>query len=761
MNLAVVDDEPLIRELAAEMLRDEGHKVQEFANANDAQKAIENEVFDVVFCDIQMHPRTGTQLLEALQKSGRPVPPFVFVTGHADHEAIERANRISKVDVVMKPFAAKDLINGLTMFSKRMTDPIFDIMEVIRQVSGMALGDEKRGLAETRIYRRARQLGLADVDAYLDYFKKNRDQELSELVSHMTTHHTYLLREPEHFEFLEKTVFPKAFTLNKPLRIWSAASSTGEEAYSIAMTWFEFLRKQGISPDKGPKIEIVGSDIDEKSVQTAANGVYNRSFLDGVSPEFTKRYFDFGSGDLSNMVRAKDFIHKSCSFRRHNLLHSAQLVDQYDCIFMRNVLIYFKPNDVESIVNRALPALKDDGYFIIGHSESLHNLQTGLVSTGHSIYSRKQLQKPATSQAVTNNVVRSSLAERGKVTRVFIVDDSATVRAMLKKIFSSEHGFEVAGEAASGAGTFERIKIAKPDVVTLDIHMPDIDGIAYLKSVHGKDHPPIVMVSSVSESDAKSAMMCFELGAADYFEKPSADLMDRANDLRQVVRGVTKPNSRPISASPSKELANASSAIQYNLRSSDLICIGSSTGGVDALRIVLTQFPENCPPTIVVQHIPAMFSKAMADRLSQLCKPKIKEAANGDPLEPGHVYVAPGGKQMALRKQGSKYYLEINDDPPMNRHRPSVDYTFQTVRDIGKDFNVSAAILTGMGADGAKGLLGLKQMNAHTVAQDEESCVVFGMPKVAIEMGAALEVLPLPSVAYHLFKGLNKKKNAA
>jgi len=133
---------------------------------------------------------------------------------------------------------------------------------------------------------------------------------------------------------------------------------------------------------------------------------------------------------------------------------------------------------------------------------------------------------------------------------------------------------------------------------------------------------------------------------------------------------------------------------------------------------------------------------------------------NGETLSAGHVYVAPGGKQMALRKKGTQYYLEINDDAPVNRHRPSVDYTFQTVRDIGKDFDISAAILTGMGGDGAKGLLGLKQMGAHTIAQDEETCVVFGMPKVAIDMGAAQEILPLPSVAYHLFKGLQRKKAA-
>jgi|GEM_PF-18399 len=758
MKLAIVDDEPLIRELAEELLRDEGHDVKSFANANDAQAAIESTTFDAVFCDIHMYPRSGIQLLETLQKSGKPVPPFIFVTGAADHEALERANRISKVDVVMKPFTIDGLLNALKSITKRKSDPIFDIMEVMRQVSGMALGEEKRGLAETRIYRRARKLGLADVAAYLEYFNKNRDAELSELISHMTTHHTYFIREPEHFAHLRTEVFPKALSKGGPLRIWSAACSTGEEAYSIAITWLEFLRANGVNIDTAPKLEIIGSDIDEHSVKKAENGVYNAGLLQDMPAELTKRYFDFGKGELSSMVRVKDVVHKLCKFRKHNLLHAIAAGEQYDCIFMRNVLIYFKPKDIEGIVNRILPSLKVDGYLVIGHSESLHNLQTGMATDGHSIYSRTNAVKSSTNSKATSETVAVSSA--AKVTRVFIIDDSATVRAMLKKIFVPEHGFEIAGEATSGVGTYERVKLTKPDVVTLDIHMPDMDGIAYLKSLQGKDHPPIVMLSSVSESDAKSAMMCFELGAADYFEKPSADLLNRADDLRQVVRGVTKRKTQHAPKVPHKDASAASADIKYNGRSSDLICIGSSTGGVEALRVVLLQFPQNCPPTLVVQHIPAMFSRAMADRLSQLCKPKVKEAVNGETLSAGHVYVAPGGKQMALRKKGTQYYLEINDDAPVNRHRPSVDYTFQTVRDIGKDFDISAAILTGMGGDGAKGLLGLKQMGAHTIAQDEETCVVFGMPKVAIDMGAAQEILPLPSVAYHLFKGLQRKKAA-
>jgi two-component system chemotaxis response regulator CheB len=755
-RLLVIDDEPALAEVMSGILSMSGYQVDTAGSSDQAEKLIRDNQYALVLCDIQLPGRSGLRLLEDLKASGFKVPGFIFFTGHRDPDLLERANRMGIADVVMKPFTKDELLAIVQKVIKRSTDSVHDVMEMMHKISGITLGEDKRKLVETRLYRRARELGLPGLDEYLNYFQNHREDEVAEILSHVTTHHTDFFRETEHFDFLIDKVFPAAIRSKKSLKIWSAACSTGEEVYSIAIAWMEFLRSSAIDPNSAPKLQIIATDIDDKTVDRAANGIYDAQRVARMQPDLVNRYFDVGKGDLGGLVRVKESIHKMCSFGRFNL-HSP-VPPHRDCnvIFVRNVLIYFTIKDIENISNRLQGSLLPGGYLILGHSESINGTKTNMLSLGNSIYQNSKAESATTTPipVATRRITRS-----GPI-KTFIIDDSPTVRAMLKQIFKSSPEFEVVGEAENPVDAEALLKVAKPDVITLDIHMPKMDGISYLKTLQGKDHPPIVMISSVSYDDAVKAMTCFELGASAYIEKPQAgQLAEKSEEIRETVKASANQRSK-FAGNTSTNIRAAAIEYQKTDAVEDLILIGASTGGVEAIRKVIEQFPSHTPPVLIVQHIPPEFSRAFANRLSTLCKIKVSEAVDGEYAEESHAYIAPGGKQMGVIRAGNRLRISLTDDAPVNRHRPSVDYLFDSVAKHSDRFRMTAAILTGMGGDGAKGLLNLKNLGAHTIAQDEDSCVVFGMPKVAIEMNAHNEILPLMSIAYHLFQPFKKRKAA-
>lgn len=341
-----------------------------------------------------------------------------------------------------------------------------------------------------------------------------------------------------------------------------------------------------------------------------------------------------------------------------------------------------------------------------------------------------------------------------KKIRVLVVDDSATIRKILRKVLSELHGFDVVGDVPNPIEADKFLAHHQVDVITLDINMPEMDGITYLETLKGKVHPPIVMISAINKDDATKTLRCFELGAVGYIEKPSS-LADpnEAEHIRNMVKTAAQSQTR----NP-QSLKSVQSEIHYekNHRYRDLILIGASTGGTQAITAILELFPPDCPPVVIVQHIPAVFSAAFAERLNHTSRLKVKEGAQGDLLEHGHAYVAPGGKQMKIVVTSRGLELEVNDDPPVNRHQPSVDYLWNEVVNLPKSYRIVAALLTGMGADGAKGLKKIKDKGFHTIAESEETCVVFGMPREAIKLGAASEVSPLHQVPHKLFRALEK-----
>jgi two-component system, chemotaxis family, protein-glutamate methylesterase/glutaminase len=334
--------------------------------------------------------------------------------------------------------------------------------------------------------------------------------------------------------------------------------------------------------------------------------------------------------------------------------------------------------------------------------------------------------------------------------RVLIVDDSAIVRKMLAEALAAEPDMEVVGTAPDPFVARDKILSLRPDVLTLDIEMPRMDGLTFLKKLM-RFHPlPVIVISSLAQSSSQTALDALQCGAVDVLAKPGGpysvgelrqDLPLKVRAAAQARIGKAKPQlAAPTPAAP-LVLAGASSSM--------VIAIGASTGGTEAIREVLTGLPGNMPGIVIVQHIPPVFSAAFANRLNDLCKLRVKEAADGDRVTAGLALIAPGNFHMTLRKTGGEYRVSIQDGPRVCYQRPSVDVLFESVAQVAKG-DAIGAILTGMGSDGAQGMLKMKQAGARTIAQDEASCVVFGMPREAIRMGAVDRVLPLYRVASEL-----------
>ena len=327
--------------------------------------------------------------------------------------------------------------------------------------------------------------------------------------------------------------------------------------------------------------------------------------------------------------------------------------------------------------------------------------------------------------------------------KILIVDDSKTIRNILAKIFSSDPMFEVCAMAERPSEVEDLIIKHRPDVITLDIHMPEMDGVTLLKKIAPKYNIPTIMISSISMAEGPLVLEALESGAIDYIQKPEVSEIESVTPLiLEKVRTAAKANLCKTS-----NTRNAKSTQISQLSDLDsFVVIGSSTGGTEALREILTALPNQIPPMLIVQHIPAVFSAAFATRMNDLCPFEVKEAENGDEVTRNRVLIAPGGKQMKFIHKNGKSYVEINDDDPVNRFKPSVDYMFFSVAKSIFTHTV-AVILTGMGKDGAKGMLELRKLGVRTIAQDEQSSVVFGMPKEAIAVGAVEFVEPLSQIA--------------
>ena len=334
--------------------------------------------------------------------------------------------------------------------------------------------------------------------------------------------------------------------------------------------------------------------------------------------------------------------------------------------------------------------------------------------------------------------------------KVLVVDDSALVRQLMGEILASDPGIQVVGTASDPYIAREKIKQLAPDVITLDVEMPRMDGLTFLQNLMRLRPMPVVMVSTLTEAGAQVTLDALALGAVDFVAKPKLDvargLGAYAADLIEKVKTAARARVSAMHANAAAPAATTPIAYRTTDR---LLAIGASAGGTEAVREVLAQMPADAPATVIAQHIPGSFSGAFAQRLDRNSRMTVREVREEQPLLAGHAYVAPGGRHLRVYRSGARWHCRLGDDAPVRRHRPSVDVLFESVaQHVGA--NASAALLTGMGDDGARGLLALRQAGATTFAQDEATSLVWGMPGAAVALGAAQEVLPLSQIAHRL-----------
>jgi two-component system chemotaxis response regulator CheB len=334
--------------------------------------------------------------------------------------------------------------------------------------------------------------------------------------------------------------------------------------------------------------------------------------------------------------------------------------------------------------------------------------------------------------------------------KVLIIDDSPLIRRLLSEILSQASDIEVVGCAEDPYQAREMIKLLNPDVLTLDVEMPKMDGISFLKNLMRLRPMSVVMISTLTQQGSPITLEALEFGAVDFIAKPTVNVKQQMSQyayvVQQKVRVAAGARVRSF-----KKVSTVSEPLPNNAEFllNKVIAIGASTGGTEAIKEVLIKMPTNCPAIVITQHIPPVFSTSFAQRMDRTCAINVKEAQHGDKLTAGWAYIAPGGLHLSIKKRGASLYCELDDSEPVNRHKPAVDVLFNSLLECGAK-NIVAALLTGMGSDGAKGLLSIKQAGGYTIAQDEFSSVVWGMPKAAVDLGAAHEIVALDKVTQRL-----------
>lgn len=337
----------------------------------------------------------------------------------------------------------------------------------------------------------------------------------------------------------------------------------------------------------------------------------------------------------------------------------------------------------------------------------------------------------------------------GKI-RVLCVDDSALIRDLMRGIVNSHPDMEVVAVAQDPLVARDLIKLHNPDVLTLDVEMPRMDGLDFLERLMRLRPMPVLMVSSLTQAGSEVTLRALELGAVDFLEKPMLGIRDGMQEYSGLIAEKIRAAARSRPRRPEPRDKAPPERLQIPMVSSEkLLLLGASTGGTEALREVLVRLPANAPAALIVQHMPGGFTNSFARRLDALCAVTVKEAEDGERVLPGHVYIAPGDSHMKLVRSGTNYQVALDKGPPVNRHRPSVDVLFHSGA-VNAGRNAIGTLLTGMGKDGAAGLLEMHQAGSPTLAQNEESCLVFGMPREAIARGGASEILHLDDIAPRL-----------
>lgn len=461
---------------------------------------------------------------------------------------------------------------------------IDEVAKIVSTKTGIQLGIKQFAMMKSRLFSRFTELKITTPDDYKKYLDKNLATETQVLVSLMTTHYTSFFREFNQFEYLEKEILAKTFKDKQEVKIWTAACSRGHEPYSVAM----FME------NSGRNYSLLATDVDEKIVKFAENGVYLWQELAAVPKAYLGNYWMRGTGNISEYVKIKDHVKKKIRFKMSNLFNtSTEVQEKFDVIFCRNVFIYFSEAQVEKIVTQLVDKLNPGGYLFIGISESLHGKNTNIKGVHPSVYRKPDPKEVKTSEDISVSLKPSVVS--GPLIKVFCIDDSNTVHVLMRKILTKENGFEIVGKAVNGQEAIDNLKFCKPDIITLDLHMPVLDGIGFLEN--SKTTIPVVVVSSISRENQSVAQKALELGAIDYVEKPSLqDLETRGEEIRNKLKVAIKPIKHSLGQDFEK-LKSETSALP-----SEYQCIlwGSSSDASKMLKVSELLNQEKIPNSLHV-----------------------------------------------------------------------------------------------------------------------------------------------------------------
>lgn len=425
---------------------------------------------------------------------------------------------------------------------KSVIDSVIDqIAGIVSEMAGIQLGDKQRPMVESRLRSRMLKLKIDSFSEYLNYLNLHLETESQALLSLLTTHHTFFFREFNHFEFLLNKGLARYIgrakqRKDKTIRIWSAACSKGQEVYSLAM-FFRF-HLMHMAPDI--KFEIWGTDVDSASVKFAKNGVYKIDELRQSPAMYLDGNWIRGTGNVQSFSKAKDHLLSNCHFETVNLLNSENFLKNktFDLIFCRNVFIYFNQEQIQKITKDFLKHLDQDGFLVLGVSETLNGLPLNIEAIGPSVYQHKKIQpKSVTGKPITPNVSKPILNPAPeRPIEVLCIDDSPVIHSLLGKILVPDQGFKIAAKANNGREAIEILKTRKFDAITLDMHMPELDGVGFLKEYKDRS-APIVILSSVNRDDPSIAQKALAQGASDYIEKPSLEnLAQASNEIRSKIK---------------------------------------------------------------------------------------------------------------------------------------------------------------------------------------------------------------------------------
>lgn len=537
-----------------------------------------------------------------------------------------------------------------------------EICSIVSNMCGIQLGERQFSMVESRLKSRMIRLGIQEGADYLAYLRENASSESNQLLSLITTHHTYFFREFNHFEFLIREglarVIPEARKRqDKTIRVWSAACSRGQEVYTIG-TFLDYHLRQ-MAPDLN--FSVHGTDVDPESVKVGVNGVYHFQELKSIPSVYVGQNWIRGTAEIADYAKIKTSIRERCTFGVFNLVKTESEKDpgMFDLIFCRNVFIYFNDEQIKKCVTYLMQKIHPHGYLFVGISESLSHLNLSLDYVGPATYGRLKTGASANVIPIRSKVetppvepaaAAAADAVRSKMTlpsatrtspaapaliRVLCVDDSTSILSILKKVLSKETGFEVVGTALNGKEAIEKLKSLKVDAMTLDIHMPEMDGISYLKSQMKNGHPPVIMVSTVNRDNSEVAGQAIQLGASDYIEKPTlANLEERSDEIRAKIK----------TAVMFKSLASTSSfdsQFQRKYKVTDpenkIHLILGALQHKRKVSFVLKNLEKNSPPLVFLAEGVGGAIHAIAQEMSKETAAKVE--INSTEFKPGGVYL--------------------------------------------------------------------------------------------------------------------------